>query len=474
MRIRELLRWEGKISRSTYVMSGLIALAIKHNLDRLIAYALHQPWNIWSSWLPLERFLPPTLLSPNDKAFLLLLFLAAIPFIWFGLVLTVKRLRDAGQATWLAVFFFAPVVNLIFFLILCLLPEYQDPPPPPHTRYTGKIPVGLWPTSKKGSAMVGVVLATLLGIGGTWVGVRWLGNYGLSLFLALPFAMGYLTVWAHCKRAYTKASDVLTLVSLSVLFCAVGIMAIAIEGVVCLVMAAPIAWVLALFGGFLAAKIHNTVWQGASVSATLAVVLASVPVLMGAEYASPPPVPRYQVHTAIEIAAPPEIVWQRLIRFPALHEPKEWPFRYAGVAYPIEARLTGEGLTADRECRFSTGSFKEPILAWEPGKHFAFSVSDEPLLMTETSPYGQIHVRHLDDRDFQPERADFILTGLSSGRTRLEGTTTYVNKMWPGFYWHLWTDAIVHSIHTRVFEHVKRLSEADVQAEAARVRESTR
>jgi len=286
--------------------------------------------------------------------------------------------------------------------------------------------------------------------------------------------MGYLTVWAHCKRAYTKASDVLTLVSLSVLFCAVGIMAIAIEGVVCLVMAAPIAWVLALFGGFLAAKIHNTVWQGASVSATLAVVLASVPVLMGAEYASPPPVPRYQVHTAIEIAAPPEIVWQRLIRFPALHEPKEWPFRYAGVAYPIEARLTGEGLTADRECRFSTGSFKEPILAWEPGKHFAFSVSDEPLLMTETSPYGQIHVRHLDDRDFQPERADFILTGLSSGRTRLEGTTTYVNKMWPGFYWHLWTDAIVHSIHTRVFEHVKRLSEADVQAEAARVRESTR
>jgi uncharacterized membrane protein YhaH (DUF805 family) len=474
MRVKDLLRWEGTVGRSTYVLAGLIALAIKHNLDRLIAKVFHQPWNIWSSWLPIERFLPPTLLSPNDKAFLLVLFLTAVPFIWFGLVLTVKRLRDAGQAAWLAAFFFAPVVNLIFFLVLCLLPEHRNSPPPPHPRYTDKIPVSLWPASKAGSALVGVVLASLLGIGGTWIGVRWLGNYGLSLFLALPFAMGYLTVWAHCKRSYTRASDVLTLVSLSVLLCALGIMTIAIEGLVCLLMAAPIAWILALLGGFLGARIHNLVWQGRSVSSILAVVLASVPLLMSAEHVSPPPVPRYQVHTTIDIAAPPELVWSHLIRFPALEAPTEWPFRYAGVAYPIEARLTGEGLTADRECLFSTGSFKEPILAWELGKHFAFSVSDEPLLMTETSPYGQIHVRHLDDHDFQPERADFVLVLLPNGGTRLEGTTTYINQMWPGFYWHFWTDAIVHSIHNRVFEHVKRLSEADVQAEAARVSESTR
>src|SRR5262249_55846965 len=125
-----------------------------------------------------------------------------------------------------------------------------------------------------------------------------------------------------------------------------------------------------------------------------------------------------------------------------------------------------------RECRFSTGSFKEPILAWEPGKHFAFRVADEPLLMTETSPYGQIHVRHLEDHDFRPERADFVLTPLPNGGTRLQGTTPYKNKMWPGMYWRLYTDGIVHSIHSRVFLHVKRLAEADAAAQAVAARDS--
>ena len=35
--------------------------------------------------------------------------------------------------------------------------------------------------------------------------------------------------------------------------------------------------------------------------------------------------------------------------------------------------------------------------------------------------------------------------------------------MWPGEYWRLYTDAIVHTIHRRVFEHVKHLSEAEME-----------
>jgi len=31
--------------------------------------------------------------------------------------------------------------------------------------------------------------------------------------------------------------------------------------------------------------------------------------------------------------------------------------------------------------------------------------------------------------------------------------------MWPGPYWRLWSDMIIHRIHLRVFEHIKRLSE---------------
>jgi hypothetical protein len=59
-------------------------------------------------------------------------------------------------------------------------------------------------------------------------------------------------------------------------------------------------------------------------------------------------------------------------------------------------------------------------------------VSEEPPLMKEWSPYSDIRGRHLQDRDFKPERADFYLTALPGGRTRLDRWTTYENGMWPG------------------------------------------
>jgi hypothetical protein len=39
-----------------------------------------------------------------------------------------------------------------------------------------------------------------------------------------------------------------------------------------------------------------------------------------------------------------------------------------GVAYPLRARIEGEGVGAVRHCEFTTGAFVEPITAWEPVK----------------------------------------------------------------------------------------------------------
>lgn len=459
----EFFGWQGKVSRGTYVLTGFLGLAIKHNMDRFIAIGFGERWALWSYWEPIERFSPFPALSGHDRRFLATLLLTALPFIWIGLIMTVKRLRDAGQPTWLTVLFFAPIINLFFFAVLAIYPPYtQFQEEPTEIRR----PVSpFWPRSTWGSAALAVGLSGLLGVLGTWIVVRWIGSYGLTLFLALPFVMGYGVVWIHSRTHEVTYMKMLLLISLCILFTGAGIIAIAIEGAICLVMAAPIAWFLALCGGTLALLIHAQVGFGREHTSTFGAVLLTLPMLLGLEHVAPPPTPRFQVRTSIEIAAPPEVVWKRIIAFPPLGKPTELAFRYAGIAYPIEARIKGEGLTADRECRFSTGSFKEPILVWEPGKHFAFGVADEPLLMTETSPYGQIRVRHLDDHDFQPERADFILTSLPNGGTRLEGTTTYQNKMWPGMYWRLYTDAIVHSIHHRVFEHVKKLAEADASAQ---------
>ena len=464
LKFGSLWRWEGKVSRGTYALVGICGLAIKHNLDRFIGYRFGYRWGVTAYFDPLERAAQFSPLSGDDKKFLATLLLTALPFIWIGITMTLKRLRDAGQPLWLTLLFFAPVVNLLFFGLLTVLPSQQADLA---STASGRRPSSgspYWPTTRIGSAAAAVSLTALFGVVATWGILRFAGNYGLTLFISLPFVMGYLAVAIYSRNQQTDSRDVLGVVSLSVLLTGLGIIAIAVEGAVCLLMAAPLAWLLATFGGFLAMLIHGRSNSQQATPSLYAIMLATLPVALGVEHVTPPPVPRFQVRTTIEIAAPPEVVWKRLIEFPPLPAATEWPFRL-GIAYPIEARITGEGLTADRECRFSTGSFKEPILAWEPGKRFAFSVSDEPLLMKETSPYENIHVRHLEDHDFQPERADFVLVRLPNDGTRLEGTTTYQNKMWPGQYWRLWTDAIIHSIHNRVFHHVKTLAEADVQRE---------
>jgi uncharacterized membrane protein YhaH (DUF805 family) len=462
-----LWRWDGKVSRGTYALFGICGLAIKHNLDRLIAYKFGYHWGIWNYLDPLERAAQFSPLSSSEKKFLSVLLITALPFIWIGITMTVKRLRDAGQPLWLALLFFAPVVNLLFFAILVVLPTQQAGISSSFQGKPGTRPISpYWPTTRTGSAAAAVVLTALLGVMVTWGALRFAGNYGLTLFISLPFVMGYLAVLIYNRNQQAASGDVLGVVSVSLLLTGAGIAAIAVEGIICLLMAAPLAWLVAMFGGLLAMLIHGRANSPHATPSMFAMMLASLPILLGVEHVAPPPVPRFQVHTTIEIAAPPEVVWKRLIEFPPLAAPTEWPFRL-GIAYPIEARITGEGPTADRECRFSTGSFKEPILAWEPGEHFAFSVSDEPLLMKETSPYENIHVRHLEDHDFQPERADFVLVRLPNGGTRLEGSTTYQNKMWPGMYWRLWTDAIIHSIHNRVFNHVKQLAESDVHGSSS-------
>jgi hypothetical protein len=52
------------------------------------------------------------------------------------------------------------------------------------------------------------------------------------------------------------------------------------------------------------------------------------------------------------------------------------------------------------------------------------------------------------------------LVRLPGGRTRLEGSTFYELAMAPQGYWAIWSDLLVHRIHQRVLEQIRRESEA--------------
>ena len=112
----DLWRWDGRVSRPKYAAVGLIGVAIKHNLDRLIAAAFFGYPNslFFNYWAPLGKAAKLDRLSGTEAKFLATLLLFSIPFLWLGVTMTVKRLRDAGQPVWLVALFFVGDLAVFF------------------------------------------------------------------------------------------------------------------------------------------------------------------------------------------------------------------------------------------------------------------------------------------------------------------------------------------------------------------------
>jgi hypothetical protein len=69
-------------------------------------------------------------------------------------------------------------------------------------------------------------------------------------------------------------------------------------------------------------------------------------------------------------------------------------------------------------------------------------------------------IRRTSRTSFSPTAASSASPPLDGGRrTRIAGTTWYEHNLWPAGYWRVWSNHIIHRIHGRVLNHVKRLSE---------------
>src|SRR5215213_329348 len=458
--------WRGRIGRARYLGSGVILLALKHNIDRLVAATLGYPWGVFNYWIfekprGIEALFPQrdpvtiTELNPSDTGFYLVLVLFALPFIWAGVTLTLRRLRDAELPLWLVALFLIPFINLIFFVVLAAIPsrqsrESEDSQVPSH--------VGRFiPESKFGSAIFGILITTFLAVVETVFSANGLGNYGWGLFVGIPFFLGLnssLICGFHRPRSLGTC---LLVATISVLLVGLALFALAFEGIICLAMALPLAIPIALFGGFIGYEIQKRRTFSANTLHVVSVGVLLMPGLIFLEYAIGATPPVYEVKTSVVIKSDPETVWTHVVTFSQLPPPTEAMFK-TGLAYPIRAEMHGQGVGAERHCVFSTGAFVEPITVWDEPRLLAFGVSSQPPAMQELSIYNDVHPPHLDNY-FIAQRGQFELKRLPDGSTLLEGTTWYQNRYWPAQYWHLWSDYIMEGIHKRVLLHIKSLAE---------------
>jgi hypothetical protein len=447
---RVLSLWFGfhqPVDRLAYALTGLALMLFKYAVDASVI-----GWVAGVAWTPLD-YLSPLLLTrkpliEHHEMLMLALLAWTIPFVWIGASMTFRRVLDAGLKPWMGLVFFVPAVNYPWLLVLCLLPSHSATAAPE-----------LAPPAPASGALRAIRAAgpgAALGLGATIVSVLAFGTYLAGLFVATPFVVGFVAGFRAWREGIVRRVAVTGVAQLSLLLTAGTLVLFALEGVVCIAMVYPLAAALAELGaelGFRIAQIHRMPPVHA------AILLLALPLLTGAEAASWPGAPLREVLTTIVVDAPPERVWPRVVGFSELPPPNQLVFAL-GIAYPMRARIEGEGIGAIRHCEFSTGAFVEPVTAWEPPRRLAFDVVSQPQPMHETSPYPKVYAPHLVD-GLRSERGEFRLILLPDGRTRLEGRTWYRVEMAPQFYWGALSDALIHAIHQRVLAHVKSLAEAD-------------
>jgi len=465
----------GTVNRGTYALVGLAGFAIKHNLDRLVAFfGFHRHWALFNYWMPVREVARITQLPRSEAVFLATMVALSLPFIWIGVAMTIKRLRGAGLPPQLVALFFIPVFNLLFFLVLCLWPE-QDvaqvdaaraPSPAsataigPYADQTHSSLARILPASAVGSAAISLLITVPLGFATAVLGARILTNYGWGIFVALPFTMGFMAALIYGARQPRSLGACIGVACLSVALLGAALLGLAFEGMICIAMAAPLALPLAAFGGVCAYGVQKYRTFPSDAPAFLAILLLFTPGIEFLEHTLARPSPVFVVRSSIDVQAPPEKVWSEVIAFTEIPPPTELMFR-AGIAYPVRAQMFGTGPGAERHCVFSTGSFVEPIEIWDAPHRLKFSVTSNPAPMQEWTPYSHVDPPHLHGF-LVSEGGQFLLTMLPNGGTRLEGTTWYRHGLWPSSYWRLWSDEIIHQIHLRVLRHIRDEAEGKI------------
>lgn len=311
-----------------------------------------------------------------------------------------------------------------------------EPPPLPPPRK-------VWPT-----LLIGMIVANLVA-GGLFLGVTKLSEIynrpkdwvAVPSFFLVPLVAGLAAAW--CWRRLNRSIAISFLDSLWTSLLGLAAAAIFLrEGVVCLVMAFPLIYIMIATG----VLIGHFWFKPRSNTLQLAIFPLLIFLTTGDAFYRSDQVT--VVTDEIVINAPPEKVWPNVLTFPEIPDrPAYWIFRI-GLPYPTETTNGGNFVGADRQCIFSDGIvIKERVAEFIPNEKLTFDIVEQP---THPEVYGHISLH----------RGQFVLRDNGNGTTTLVGSSWYTLHVRPIWYFDAWARDMTHAVHLRVMNHVRRLAEA--------------
>jgi hypothetical protein len=320
---------------------------------------------------------------------------------------------------------------------------------------------------KRNLVIVGAVIGFLYGFG-----LRIVANSPSSHFAVMtmgftcfmPFAMGCVTVYfaeiGQPRRVWTW----IWLPWVPLLAALGATMLALLEGLICVVLLAPLAMILASVGGLLGGVAARLIRSNRTKRLTMACVMAlplitapwEKPVLYHLE--------EREVEDVIDVKASPEVIWGNIASVRAIRPeelPPSWSHRI-GFPNPVEATLSHEGVGGLRHATFTGGLyFLETVDIWEPQHRLAFTIAAQ----TDQIPPTTLdeHVR-VGGPYFDALRGEYRLEPLGNGTTRLHLSSRHRVSTDFNWYAHLWTDAIMSDLQKRILVVIRQRCEAEMSA----------
>jgi uncharacterized membrane protein YhaH (DUF805 family) len=449
-----LFSFKGKIRPLPYALWCLALFVSQHLLVAGVRRAFGQPLESdpWFLVIPLRSLsLRAIVIFDRSAGFIEILVLVYFLIVaWALSSLAFRRAADAGVSEWIAAYAFVPVIQIPVILFLSVIPSRRQAELAPEEVVPAR---PTWVPAAQG-VIAGIGL-TLFAVA---VGALVFRSYGFGMFVISPFVIGATTGYFANRHGEIDASRSVHLVLCATALGGIALIGFALEGAVCIVMAAPLGVVAALAGGALGRGIALSTKR--SPAETVSAV-ALLPLVFALESAFPPTA-SFDTSENIVVEAPPELVWRAIVQMAPIAAPPALPFRL-GVAYPLGGEITGEGVGAVRRGEFSTGTAIEQVTEWIAQRKLTFVVLNDVPSMRELSPYQHVHAPHVVGY-FRTTSTSFELLPQPGGQTQIVERTSHELKLDPVFYWLPLARWMVHENNARVLAHIRGQAERSFRA----------
>lgn len=277
-----------------------------------------------------------------------------------------------------------------------------------------------------------------------------------TFIFLVPLAVGYVSV-AGSPEGDRKAFTAVLLALGATFMLLVTVLAVGVEGLICVVMMTPVFFVMALAGGALAVIVRSI--RNRRLRATAFVMVLVLPYAAGPlEQRLPQSQSRRVVENRIRIHADEETVWRQIIRVPAIR-PEEYRTTFIhriGFPRPIEATLSHEGVGGVREASFERGVlFRETVTDWVPQKRLSFTIAVDSIPTRTLDQHVTVGGEYFDVLD-----GTYEIVPVSADEVELRLWSTHRLSTHFNGYASLWTDFVMRQIQGNILQVVRDRAEA--------------